>query len=65
VYSEYEWLPWKFERAPKHMWDEKTAKQFLEWAGKKLGIKELDDWSRVTAKVVTINYQEFISIGFY
>jgi hypothetical protein len=45
VYPEYKWLPWLFERLPPGFWrDANNLRLFLNWAGKKLGIKEMKDW---------------------
>jgi hypothetical protein len=52
VYPEYEWLPWRFVKSPHNFFvDNKNKRDFLDWAGKKLGIKELDDWYNVSLKV--------------
>jgi hypothetical protein len=51
VYPEYNWEPWKFVKVPKNMWkDEKTAKLYLESAGKQLGIKGLNDWYKLLSE---------------
>jgi hypothetical protein len=53
VYPEYDWLPWKFSRAPRNIWREhKYRRMFLDWAGKQLGVKEYDDWLSVSRQVV-------------
>jgi hypothetical protein len=53
LYSEYEWLPWKFTTAPRRIWsDNKNVKMFLDWAGKQLGVKDISDWNNVS---VTVN----------
>ena len=52
LYSEYEWLPWKFQNSPRHAWENiETQKKFVEWAGKELKIKNKNDWYNVTNKV--------------
>ena len=51
VYSEYEWLPWKFKRQQEGMWDDSKKKEFADWAGKMLGIKEMSDWYKVSSRV--------------
>ena len=52
VYPEYEWLPWRFEKVPKHYWDSlENQRKFIEWAGKELQIKEMSDWYNVSNKV--------------
>ena len=52
VYPEKDWQFWKFTRSPKFVWDDvKNQRKYLDWAGKELGIKEMNDWYKVTAKV--------------
>ena len=49
VFPEYNWLPWKFEKAPRNVWQsEINIKKVVEWAGKQLGIKDMDDWYKVS-----------------
>jgi hypothetical protein len=44
-------LPWKFLKTPKNYWgDDNNKKKYLYWLGKQLGIKELNDWYKVTPK---------------
>jgi hypothetical protein len=51
VYPDYEWLPWKFARLSNDFWaDEKNKRKFIEWAGKQLGIKHINDWNVVSTK---------------
>jgi hypothetical protein len=59
VYRNYEWLPWKFGKLPVNFWDDmKNQRKFLEWAGKQLKIKEMEDWYKVSVKVLEIfNFQ--------
>jgi hypothetical protein len=50
LYPEYNWLPWKFSHIPKNFWtDNKNKKQFLDWAGNQLGIKDYSDWYKVVS----------------
>jgi hypothetical protein len=52
VYTEYEWLPWKFTACPRNYWDEEDNQaRFIAWATKELNVKELSDWYKVTNKV--------------
>jgi hypothetical protein len=52
VYPEYEWLVWKFSKCSNKFWeDDKNKRQFLDWVGKQLGIKEFSDWYKVSTKV--------------
>ena len=52
IYPDFDWIPWNFSVVPKYFWDdENNQKKFLDWAGNKLGIKEMDGWYNVTQKV--------------
>lgn len=52
VYSEFEWLPWKFKLCPKNFWDNTTnQRKYLDWVAVQLNIKEPNDWYKVTVKV--------------
>ena len=52
AYPEYDWLPWKFGSVPKHFWENaKNQRNFVEWAGKELKIKEMSDWYNVKNEV--------------
>ena len=51
VYPDYNWLPWKFANSPRNMWlDDDLKRKFIEWAGKELGVKELNDWHHIATK---------------
>jgi hypothetical protein len=53
IYTEHEWLPWKFEHSPRNFWnDPKNVRKFLDWAGKQLGVTEYNDWHRITIKEI-------------
>jgi hypothetical protein len=52
IYPEYEWLSWRFTQIPKNFWEKmENQKKFVDWAGKKLGIKEMDDWYKILREV--------------
>ncbi len=52
LYPEYEWLPWKFRHTTKGFWeDPKNCKWFLEWSKPFLGIKNNQDWEKVSRRV--------------
>jgi hypothetical protein len=54
VYSEYAWLPWKFDKCPRNFWGEvKNQRNFMDWAGKQLNVKDMSDWYKVSKKVVS------------
>lgn len=48
IYPEYEWLPWKFVKAPGNFWkDIKNQRKFFDWVGKTLGVSNFDGWYSV------------------
>ena len=52
VYSNYNWLPWKFKCIPKNYWeDENNVKQYINWLSQKLNIETLEDWYKVSREV--------------
>ena len=57
VFSEYDWLEWKFNVTPKGFWeDKKNQKKYLLWLGEQLGYKILEDWYKVYGKNFRDNY---------
>jgi hypothetical protein len=47
-YSEYKWLSWRFPRVITGFWEsESNQKTFMDWMGKQLSFKELEDWYQV------------------
>ena len=52
VYSEFDWLPWRFYRCPNYYWEDlNNQRKFVDWVGKNLNIKEMSDWYKVTSQV--------------
>jgi hypothetical protein len=52
VYPEYEWLPWKFKKCPKGLWENvNNLRRFMDWAAKELNIKEQNEWYNVKREV--------------
>ena len=52
AYPNYNWLPWKFNHAPKGFWsNENNVKEYMNWLSERLNIKTMEDWYRVTEKV--------------
>ncbi len=49
IYSEYEWLPWKFDKVHNGFWDDmKNQRNFMDWVGKQLNYKNKEDWYQIT-----------------
>jgi len=48
AYPDYPWQAWRFGNVPVSMWDEpERGREFVVWAGKTLGVKELNDWYEI------------------
>ncbi len=48
AFPEYDWQEWWFDHPPKHFWDNPAnGRRYLEWLGKELGFKEMEDWYRI------------------
>ena len=71
IYPDYGWLPWKFAKVPKLFWNSMTnQRKFMDWAGKQLGVKEMNDWYKIKYNVIVINKsnlcifcKDFIQVG--
>ena len=49
IYPEYEWLFWKFSRAPQNSWDSRENQlQYMTWLGEHLGYTTMEDWYQIT-----------------
>ncbi len=63
VYSEYKWLPWKFQHVPNGYWEDmKNQKKFMDWVGKQLNYKDMEDWYKVTKEVINFSSWKFLKI---
>ena len=52
TYPDHEWLPWQFSKGPRNFWSEnKNIRKFMDWAGKYLKVKEMNDWYKISTKV--------------
>ncbi len=52
IYSEYEWLPWRFAHVPEEYWNDlKNQRNFMDWAGKQINYTNKEDWYKVTKEV--------------
>ena len=61
VYPKHNWLPWKFNIAPKGYpklltKDPKEAKRWIEWLGNQLSINYLNEWYRVSLTHIKLNW---------
>jgi hypothetical protein len=51
IYPNYKWLPWKFDQMIRGYWNQmENQTEFMNWLGKELGFKTLDDWYKVSHK---------------
>jgi hypothetical protein len=54
LYPQHDWNPLKFTHVPHGCWKDKdTQRDALDTLGKKLGVKQLDDWYAVDVNTVT------------
>jgi len=66
VYSDYEWLEWKFPNTVRGFWEKKTnQKKYLNWLGKQLGYKNYEDWYKINQDNFINNYGSYLSTNFY
>jgi hypothetical protein len=49
VYPNHKWLPWKFQKIPWGFFrEQQNCLEFLEWLASSLGVKNLEDWYRIS-----------------
>jgi hypothetical protein len=56
IFPEYNWLGWKFQTTPYHFWNSETEKQYVNWLGEKCGYKNIDDWYKISRKILIDNH---------
>ena len=60
VYSDYTWLPWKFNNVPVNYFkDKQNVALYLNWLGNKLGFTKMEDWYNISYQVSF--FQNFLS----
>ncbi len=66
VYSEYEWLPWRFNKVSNRFWDNmKNQRNFMDWAEKQLNYENREDWYKITAEVMNFKLKMLKFEGYY
>ena len=57
AFPDHKWLPWMFDSAPKHMWENsQNIRAYFEWLGKVLGYNSLEDWYTISVTTIKNNY---------
>jgi hypothetical protein len=57
VFTDYEWLDWKFSSTPQGFWnDKKNHKGFMNWLGNELEYRKEEDWYKITYQKIVDNY---------
>jgi len=57
MFPDYNWLIWKFLAAPKGIWDDdRVHKKYGIWLGEQLGYKIIEEWYKITQKIISKNY---------
>ena len=66
IYPEENWFPWKFTTISMGYWkDKKNHKIYMDWLGKELGYKTLDDWYKITTQRIINNYGGGLLVCYY
>ena len=57
TYPEHVWHPWRFDqKLPDGYWDRiENQRSFMDWLGKELAFKEVEDWYKLTSKNIEDN----------
>ena len=59
---EHEWLPWRFTKAPTHLWEERDARAaYLEWLVGELGSPHGEGWRRLRFRHLRANYGRMLA----
>lgn len=62
---QYEWIDWFFDNVPLTFWQSQDRRRrFMEWLGKKLGIRRMEDWYNITGRDFRLNRGGTL-LGFY
>ena len=57
VFPDTEWLPWKFAMISRCYWIcKENHKTYIDWLGKELGYKNMDDWYQITGQLIKNNH---------
>ncbi len=57
LFSNYNWLPWKFQQCPLNFWsDINNQKIYMDWLFKELGYETLEDWYKIKESDFKDNY---------
>jgi hypothetical protein len=60
------WQEWRFGSVPQGFWKEKKNRfRYLSWLGKELGFKQLEDWYKLTRKLLEANYGATLLHGYF
>ena len=66
VFSDIDWLPWKFICTPHYYWKEKeNHKLYADWLGEELGFKTEEDWYKIIGKDFHNNYGGGLLASYY
>jgi hypothetical protein len=66
VFSEYDWLEWKFLVTQFHFWENvQNQIKYTNWLGKILGYETLEDWYNLRVELFKLNYGYTLIINYY
>lgn len=56
-FPKHHWKEWMFNRLPTGFWDDRrNCRRYMQWLGKRLGYRRLDDWYRIKGSDFKRNY---------
>jgi len=62
----FEWLPWRFNRAPPGIWKHShTRKRYMQWLGDRLGFKNEEQWYAITSQDFYANCGSSLLVNHY
>ena len=57
VFPDVEWLPWKFDKTLRGYWNDiENHKIYANWLGETLGYKNMNDWYKITQRLINDNH---------
>ena len=66
LFPDHIWFVWKFKSSPKDIWkDDIIRKQYMDWLGKHLGYKTIEDWYGITQQTIVKNYGSRLLSGYF
>jgi hypothetical protein len=66
VYTDHEWLPWKFPKASNGFWENvANQKLYFDWLGNTLAYSKLEDWYKISKSTIVANHGSSLLAHYY